>query len=123
MLHGRKTRVIILAVAVSMAISMLAPLASFAGATGRRNTAIGVTGAAAYLLLKHKTGPGLVAAGGAAYAWNRYNHEKKAEKSRARRSYYSGNSRGRGPSYGRSRYSHRRYHAKRYRKCHHKCCR
>ena len=55
-----------------------------ASVKGRRNTAGLLTGAAAYELLRGKTGTGLVLGAGAAYAWKRTKDAKRAE---ARRRY------------------------------------
>lgn len=70
--------------AVTAAVSLLLPSAALAGSKGRKNTAIGLTGLAAYQLLKGKTTTGLVAGAGAAYAWKRHRDARKVEKRRAR---------------------------------------
>jgi hypothetical protein len=58
-----------------------------AGSKGRRNTAIGLGALAAYGLLSGKTGTGLAAGAGAAYAYKRYRDAKKDERRSSR--YYS----------------------------------
>src|SRR5947209_5836945 len=57
-----------------------------ASSKGRKNFAIGLGALAAYELLRGKTGTGLLAAGGAAYAYKRYNDARKKER---RYRYYS----------------------------------
>jgi len=51
-----------------------------AGSKGRRNFALGLGALAAYELLQGKTGTGLLAAGGAAYAYKRYSDARKQER-------------------------------------------
>jgi hypothetical protein len=68
----------------AVAVTLVLPGAAVAGSKGRKNTAIGLTGVAAYQLLKGKTTTGLVAGAGAAYAWKRHRDARKAEKRRAR---------------------------------------
>jgi hypothetical protein len=57
-----------------------------ASSNGRKNFAIGLGALAAYGLLRGKTGMGLLAAGGAAYAYKRYNDARKQER---RNQYYA----------------------------------
>jgi hypothetical protein len=64
--------------------SAIMPMAANAGSKGRQNTALLLTGAAAYQLLRHKTTSGLVLGAGAAYAWKRQSDARKAEKRQAR---------------------------------------
>lgn len=77
-----KARTVVLTVAATLAISVIAPVASYAGSEGNRNTAIGLAGAAAYLLINGKTLPGIAAAAGAGYAYNKYQQDRKAEQYR-----------------------------------------
>lgn len=77
-------RVVSSGMAVLVAVGLLLPSAAMAGSKGRKNTAIGLTGVAAYQLLKGKTTTGLVAGAGAAYAWKRHRDARKVEKRRAR---------------------------------------
>ncbi len=72
---------------LSISAGLISVSPASASVKGRRNTAIGLTGAAAYELLRGKTGPGLLLGGGAVYAWKRANDEKKAEREH-RYSYY-----------------------------------
>jgi hypothetical protein len=74
--------------AATFAVGLLAIGAPQARASskGRRNTAIGLGALAAYELLSGKTGNGLLAAAGAAYAYRRYHVARKNE----RRYRYSG---------------------------------
>jgi hypothetical protein len=60
------------------------PGTALASTSGRRNTAIGLSGLAAYQLLHGHTTTGALAAGGALYAWKRTSDAHKAEKRRAR---------------------------------------
>jgi hypothetical protein len=56
-----------------------APIAANASEEGERNTAYALGAAAVGLLLtQHNKLPGIVAAGGAAYAYNRYNNDIQA---------------------------------------------
>jgi hypothetical protein len=66
----------LLSILAAFALMVIAPVASFASTKGRKNTAIVLTGIAAYELIKGHTGAGLLAAGGAGYAWKRYNDTK-----------------------------------------------
>lgn len=67
----------------TVVVGLALPGAALAGSKGRRNTAIGVSGLAAYELLRGHTTTGAVAALGAAYAWKRTSDARKAEKRRA----------------------------------------
>jgi hypothetical protein len=88
----------------SLAAGLAMPGAALAGSSGRRNTAIGVTGLSAYELLRGHTTTGLVAGAGAAYAWKRASDARKAEK---RRAQYARASRRRRYTYSRARYRSR----------------
>lgn len=66
-----RIKYIALVVLAAVAMSVLAPTASFASEKGRRNTAIGLTAFAAYQLLRGNTTTGIVAGAGAYYAWKR----------------------------------------------------
>lgn len=59
------------------------PTVALAGSTGRRNTALGLSGLAAYELLNGHTTVGALSAAGAAYSWLQYSKARKAEKRRA----------------------------------------
>jgi hypothetical protein len=68
--------------AAAMGIGLLAtgvPQAQ-ASSKGRKNTALGLGAAAAYELLRGKTGTGLLAGVGAAYAYKRYRDAQKDER-------------------------------------------
>jgi hypothetical protein len=78
----------ILAIVAILLMTIAIPLASNASTTGRRNTAIGLTAVAAYLLIRGNTVPGILAAGGAAYGWNRYSHARRDDSYRSRYGYY-----------------------------------
>lgn len=67
-----------------LATTMILPVTSYASSEGNRNSALGLAGVAAYLLMKGKTVPGLAAAVGASYAYNRYQAERKDEQFRDR---------------------------------------
>lgn len=102
------------AVVCALGVSLLAaPLAARASEEGRRNTALGLGAAAAYLLLnqRDKTA-GVVAAAGAAYAYKRYNDAVNDRHNRERYGYYDGRYRDRnyGDTYNRSRTSGDRYY-------------
>jgi hypothetical protein len=75
--------------AAAVAGMLMLPGAASAGSKGRKNTALGLTGLAAYELVKGHTTTGIIAGAGAAYAWKRHADARKAEKRRARyaRSY------------------------------------
>jgi hypothetical protein len=70
--------------AATAALGLLLPSVALAGSKGRKNTAVGLTGLAAYQLLRGKTTTGVVAGAGAAYAWKRHRDARKVEKRRAR---------------------------------------
>jgi len=78
-----RRRISVLALLAAFVLSAAASLAGLdpasASVKGRRNTAIAVTGAAAYELARGHTGTGLVLGAGAAYAWKRTKDEKKAQ--------------------------------------------
>ena len=75
--------------AVALAGMLVLPGAVQAGSKGRKNTALGLTGLAAYELVKGHTTTGVIAGAGAAYAWKRHGDARRSEKRRARyaRSY------------------------------------
>ena len=77
-------RALLAAFALSVAGGLVGLVPASASVKGRRNTAIAVTGAAAYELARGHTGTGIVLGAGAAYAWKRTKDEKKA-KARHRR--------------------------------------
>ena len=100
--------------------TVLAPIAAQASEEGRRNTTYGLGAAAAALLITQKNKlPGLLAAGGAAYAYSQLDHDinKRHRRERAaayrhgynRGAAYAGYSRG-GSSYARAHRSAARYH-------------
>jgi hypothetical protein len=65
------------------------PLAAQASEEGKRNTAIGLGAAAVALLLTQRIKlPGIVAAGGAAYAYSQYNNDVQGRHRRERDGYY-----------------------------------
>jgi hypothetical protein len=86
-------RLTALALAASLGVSILSvPVAARASEEGKRNTAIGLGAAAAALLLTQKDKlPGLLAAGGAAYAYSKYNDDVKARHRREREYGYYDN--------------------------------
>jgi hypothetical protein len=69
----------ILAVFVLSVVSgLFVTVPASASVKGRKTTAWALTGAAAYEVLRGKTGTGLLLGGGAAYAWKRTKDEEKA---------------------------------------------
>src|SRR5436190_1029851 len=60
-------------------LAMGAPQAS-ASSKGRKNTLLGLGALAAYELLRGKTGTGLLAGAGAAYAYKKYNDARRDER-------------------------------------------
>src|SRR5690242_16028073 len=88
----------LLAAALAAGIMTVGAPAARASSKGRKNFAIGLGALAAYELLRGKTGTGLLAAGGAAYAYKRYNDARKKER---RYRYYSNGYSG-APYYGNS---------------------
>jgi hypothetical protein len=70
--------------AVALAGMLVLPGAAMASSKGRRNTALGLTGLAAYELVKGHTTTGVIAGAGAAYAWKRSSDARRAERRRAR---------------------------------------
>lgn len=69
--------------------ALSAPIAASASEEGKRNTALGLGAAALGLLLtQHNKLSGLIAAGGAAYAYSQYNNDIGARHRRARYGYY-----------------------------------
>lgn len=96
-----RARMFSLTLAAVFGLVTLLPIVSCAGAAGRRNTAVGLGAAAVYLLAKGKTGSGLAAAAGSAYAYKRYTDTRR------HRGHYS--------YYRRARYvGSRRHHNYRY---------
>jgi hypothetical protein len=75
--------------AAALAGMLVLPGAALAGSKGRKNTALGLTGVAAYELVKGHTTTGLIVGAGAAYAWKRHADARRAEKRRARYARYS----------------------------------
>ena len=87
--------------AVLVVTAVISPIGARASEAGKRNTTIGLGAASAALLLTQKNKlPGLVAAGGTAYAYSQYqndiNKRHRRERSAAYRTGYS-----RGSSYSR----------------------
>jgi hypothetical protein len=76
------------------------PTLALAGSGGRRNTALGLSGLAAYELLRGHTTVGALSAAGAAYSWLQYSKARKNEKRQARLSeYYRSRYYNSGPAY------------------------
>jgi hypothetical protein len=99
-------------------VAMLAtalPTLALAGSGGRRNTALGLSGLAAYELLNGHTTVGALSAAGALYAWSQYSKARRNEKRQARvTEYYRSRYYSNGPGYSRVRgyrgyYSRGRY--------------
>ena len=57
------------------ALAVVSP--AHASRSGRKNTALGISGLALYELARGNTGAGLLAGAGAAYAWNQYNQSHR----------------------------------------------
>jgi hypothetical protein len=76
-----KTRILASAMALVVSAGLLSISApgAHASSKGRRNTAIGLGALAAYGLLSGKTGAGLLAGAGAAYAYKRYRDSRNSE--------------------------------------------
>ena len=69
--------------------TLIAPVTANASEEGKRNTAIGVGALALGLLLTQKNKlPGIVAAGGAAYAYSQYDASIRARHRRENDGYY-----------------------------------
>ena len=64
------------------------PNVALASSSGRRNTALGLTGLAAYELFRGHTTTGLLAGAGAIYGWSRYSQARKAERRERRFTQY-----------------------------------
>jgi hypothetical protein len=77
----------LLTVAMGAGLMTVGAPAVHASSKGRKNTAIGLGALAAYGLLSGKTGVGLAAGAGAAYAYKRYRDSRKNERRYNR--YYS----------------------------------
>lgn len=58
-------------------LTVLTPIASFAGAQGRKNTAIGLGALSIYSLARGNTGTGLLLGAGAAYSYKRSQDVKR----------------------------------------------
>ena len=91
----------LLTVTLSAGLFTLGVPGARASSKGRRNTALGLGAVAAYELLTGKTGTGLLAGAGAAYAYSRYRRARRRER-RHRRYYFP--ARYYGTSYGRYLY-------------------
>jgi hypothetical protein len=83
-------------------LGTMLPMAAFAGAQGRKNTAIGLTGAAAYTWLNGGTkragrrNTAIALTGASVVAWHKYKKAKKSERRQARlANYYRTRSRSR----------------------------
>ena len=109
-----QTRAVHAMIGLIFTVSVLVfPIRVEASEEGRRNTALGLGAAAAYLLLtKRDKVPGLVAAGAAAYAYKRYDDAFRERKDRERYwgyrygdDRYYRSRRDRGDRYYRARYS------------------
>src|SRR5260370_28544147 len=98
LLMRQKLTVGLLLVAVIAGLGV--PGTALGSTSGRRNTAIGLSGLAAYQLLHGHTTTGALAAGGALYAWKRTSDASKAQRRRARLATY------RRHRYSRVRYRH-----------------
>jgi uncharacterized membrane protein YdfJ with MMPL/SSD domain len=82
------TRILILTIVAVFTLTIFAPLASYASSKGSRNTAIGLGAVAAYLFTRGKAVPGIIAAAGAGYAWNKsQQHDNGRHKARNRHDY------------------------------------
>ena len=68
--NGSNKRMIVFMVIALLAMTVLIPVAGNASRSGRVNTAVGLTGLSAYWLANGRTTPGLLAAAGAAIAWD-----------------------------------------------------
>jgi hypothetical protein len=78
-------------IATGLLVALLAtalPTLALAGSGGRRNTALGLSGLAAYELLNGHTTVGALSAAGAAYSWLQYSKARKNEKRQARLTEY-----------------------------------
>ena len=74
--------------------TLIAPVAANASEEGKRNTAIGIGALAVGLLLTQKNKlPGIVAAGGAAYAYSQYDASVRNRHRRENDDYYRGGDR------------------------------
>src|SRR6266849_3764387 len=74
-------------IAAGLLVAMLAtalPTMALAGSGGRLNSALGLSGLAAYELLHGHTTVGALSAAGAAYSWLRYSQARRNERRRAR---------------------------------------
>ena len=98
---------------VTLAASMVAlgAPAARAGSKGRKNTALGLGALAVYELLRGKTGTGLLAGAGAAYAYKRYSDARKNER-RYRPSYGSLYQTGNGGYQNPAQYSNTAYYGR-----------
>jgi hypothetical protein len=70
----------LLALALGASLFSIGTLPAHASSKGRKNVALGLGAVAAYELLRGKTGTGLLAAAGAAYAYKRYSDARKRER-------------------------------------------
>lgn len=88
------------------------PIAAVASEEGHRNTALGLGAAAAALLLTQKNKlPGILAAGGAVYAYSQSQRDMVARHRRERAHAYRLGYR-RGAAYTRYHRTHRRHHSR-----------
>ncbi|MHB9035685.1 MAG: hypothetical protein ACYC64_03400 [Armatimonadota bacterium] len=85
-----RARTLLLAIVSLFIMSLMLPLASYAGSRGSRNTAIGLAGVAAYLFAKGKTLPGMAAAVGAGIAYSDSQRERGWGHSRSYNDRYYG---------------------------------
>lgn len=97
--------------ALTMILATLTSISPVAASrAGRRNTAIGASGLALYELARGRTGTGLLAGAGAAYAWNQYNRSHRYRNRNRHHAYMNGYQAGVRRAYGaRYRGNHRLY--------------
>ena len=93
--------------------SMSAIVPTFASTAGRKNTAIGLTGATVYSALKGKNNTATVLLGlGAAQSWKSYEDSRKRDNKRKSYKHRCGRSAPRGHAYGHNKakqYKHKNH--------------
>lgn len=100
---------IVTVIGISATLMASALLPGFAGATGRKNTALVLTAATVHQALHKKTGNAIVLGLASAQAWKNYEDARKRESRHHRHytSYRYGHSRPHGHAYGHYKHGHR----------------
>ena len=101
-----------IAIVAVFLVTVMIPTAALASTKGRKNTAIGLSAATLYEVIKGRTLPAVALGAGSAYAWHRYSQQRQQEV--RGRSYSSGYHAGYGAGPARYGTRHTARHHRRY---------